>query len=114
MTHSAWWAGCDALAVYRLAILITRDSITGRLRERLRVAVMPDLTETPVTIGSGHGQRRRAWRGWLYEWMTCPWCVSAWAAAAVTAVTVEIPHVWQFPAFALALSAAAGFLSERT
>ncbi len=112
MTHSAWWLTCNALAVYRLAILVTRDTITTPLREWLRRRAWPDRTGV---LGPDAALAARAddWR-WVYSLATCAWCVSVWAALLVTLLTVEAPLVWQYPCFGLALSAAAGFLAERT
>jgi hypothetical protein len=117
MTHSAWWLTCDALAVYRLAKLITADTITEPLREKLRQAA---LRKDGRTIAADHEQgyaimdfAAKTKLAWLFELVTCPWCVSIYAATAVVALTKFIPGIWQYPAMGLALSAAAGFLAER-
>lgn len=86
MTHSGWWLTCDALAVFRLTILVTQDAIFAPIRDRLK--------------------------GSLHELITCAWCSSIWIAAAVTVLTKFAPGVWQYPMFGLALSAAAGFARE--
>lgn len=107
MTHSWWWLAVDAACVYRLAILITKDTITDRLRLWVgRHGWNPDLTQRPGRVAA-------CWR-WLFELITCPWCVGLWIAVGVVALTRFAPGVWQYPAMALALSAAAGFLAERT
>jgi hypothetical protein len=118
MTHSAWWAFCDALACYRLAILVTRDTITEPAREWLRRRAHPD---PPPEDFPGHERMLfdfqlhtiARWR-WLFDLVSCVWCVSIWAAAAIVALTKFTPGVWQYPAMGLALSAAAGFLTERS
>ncbi len=125
MTRSAWWLTCDALAVYRLAVLVTKDTITEPAREwlrrrcmqtfhlkhdgetagRLAQTVAANIEVGMMTAPSG------AWR-WLFELAGCPWCVSVWAAAPVVALTKFAPGVWQYPAMGLALTAAAGILSS--
>lgn len=92
LSHGFWFLMCDALAVYRLAILVTRDEITAALRGRL------------------HGEFRRLR---VAAFITCPWCVSIWLAAGVVALTRFYPSEWQYGAMFLALSGAAGFLAER-
>lgn len=51
-------------ATVRGTRLLTQDTIT----DPLRVAAM----------------RRSGHDGWLYLWITCPWCVGLWLAFAVT------------------------------
>lgn len=140
MTRSAWWLTCDALAVYRLTLLVVKDTITEPLREKLRARVEAkrEILRIPGTrvessasdgplIYKTDGATIEAIRprkiqfysqftelAWLFELVTCPWCVGVWAAGLVTMLTVEVPQVWQYPAFGLALAAAAGFLSERS
>lgn len=87
MTHSFWWLIVDALAVYRLAILITKDSITQPIRDAA-------------------GER-------MVLFLTCPWCVGIWIAGAIVVLTRFVPSAWQYAAFALALSGVTGFLAER-
>lgn len=84
------------LAVYRLAILITKDTITASLRGALSGA--KDTTIKRPTLA---------------EFITCPWCVSIWLAAGVVALTRLEPTVWQYAAMGLALSGVTGFLAER-
>jgi Protein of unknown function (DUF1360) len=87
LTHSLWWLVCDALAVYRLAQLVGSDTITQPIR---------DASSERMTL-----------------FLTCPWCVSIWIAAAVVALTALVPSAWQYAALALALSGVTGFLAER-
>jgi hypothetical protein len=101
VTRSVWWLLLDTLAVYRLAILVSRDKIMEPLRNWLQWRGW--------TPSASYGWNRRRtflapfWR-WMYELSICPWCVSVWAAALVTALTKLTPEVWQYPAFGLALS----------
>lgn len=90
--HLGWlWLLVDALAVYRLSRLVTQDTITERPRTWIT-----DRYETGV--------------GTLVQ---CAWCISVWIAAPVLAATVWIPAAWSWLAALLALSAVAGYLSER-
>jgi hypothetical protein len=85
VTHEWWWLVVDALATYRLTILVTRDAITEPLRR---------------------GRRAIFW--------ACTWCTSIWIAAVVVALTRFWPTEWQYPAMLLALSAVAGYMGERS
>ena len=87
LPHSFWWLTVNLLAVYRLTVLVGRDTITKRLRP----------------------ERHLSWT----LFMTCPWCTGAWFAAGAVALTRFWPGGWQYIALALALSGAAGFLAER-
>ena len=85
------WLVVDALAVYRLARLVARDTILRGLRRWV----------------AGR------YEGLAVEGMTCMWCLTVWFAAAVVALTYFVPWWWSWPASALALSAAAGFLAGK-
>lgn len=87
LTHSWWWLAVDGLAVYRLAVLIGKDMIAEPIRQRV-------------------GTR-------MLAFITCPWCIGLWFAAAAVILTRFWPQGWQYVAMALALSAVAGFLGER-
>jgi hypothetical protein len=99
---SYWWLTLDALAVYRLAVLVTKDEITARLRVWLG---------RPWAISSDTGKSRVRW--WAFSLVICPWCISIWIGGGVVALTYLTPGVWQYPAAALAFSGVAGFLAER-
>lgn len=109
MTHSFWWLLVDALATFRLTVLVTADAITDRWRDWIRRrgwtydAGRPEL---PIPVPTMLGARFRA----LHTLVTCPWCISIWLAAGVVIVTRLVPDVWQYAAMALALSAVAGRL----
>lgn len=104
MTHSAWWLTCDALAVYRLAILVTKDTITDPIRAWLG---------KPWSYGAAPGAYSGVrWRA--FQLTGCTWCVSIWLAAAVVALTKFAPGAWQYGAMFLALSGVAGYLGERS
>lgn len=111
MTRSAWWVFCDALAVYRLAVLVTRDAIMEPTRAWL-LATAKVRAQDRAT--SGLDGSKPGLYGRLWNLVTCAWCSSIWAAVLVVALTKLVPGVWQYPAMGLALSAVAGFLSERS
>jgi hypothetical protein len=88
---AAVWILVDALAVYRLSRLVTRDTILRPARRWLTAR----------------------YEGMLVELVGCMWCVSVWLAAAVVALTWWLPYWWSFPATGLAFSAVAGWLGDR-
>ena len=90
MTQSAVLLLLDALAVFRLTHLLTSDSITAPLRERIR----------------------KGGRLMLIEFSTCPWCVSPYIAGAVVALQRFAPTVCLYVSMVLAFSAVAGLLEE--
>ncbi len=88
----AAWLVLDALAVYRLTRLTQRDTITA---------------------GPRSWMHKRYKGGWLLELVTCPWCMSFWIGLGVALATYFAPFAWSWPAAALALSAVAGWLTDR-
>ena len=105
LSHSLWWLICDAIAVYRLAVLVSKDKITDRPRNVLRNI---GYTQQGLRAsGRGRGAAR-----WMFQLVTCPWCVSLWFAAGVVALTRYGPTGWQYAALALTASGIAGFLAE--
>jgi hypothetical protein len=88
------WLVVDALAVYRLTRLATRDSFPPS--ERLRATI------------------ERRWGGspWS-ELAVCPWCLSWWIGAVVVAARLTVPAWWSLLALTLTYSAAAGWLASR-
>lgn len=82
----------NALAVYRAAILVTRDKITKPFRDWLD----------------------RRYTGVIVEFIFCPWCVSIWAGAGATVLTVWCWGWWQWVCLGAACSATAGFLGEHS
>jgi hypothetical protein len=95
-----WWTTCG-LAVFRLVRLVTEDEIVAPFRRWVaRRAGMED--------GIPGGWTRAAY------FVTCPWCVGFWLAAAVLALVTLWPTGAAYIALVLAWSAAAGLLSERS
>lgn len=87
-----------ALAVHRLTRLVTEDEATRRLRERILRWANGDLY-------------REAHPAVAYL-LTCPWCVSVYAAAGWAALVAAAPAVAAPAGAALAWSSAAGLLSS--
>lgn len=88
------WLLVDALAVYRGARLLTRDSIPLFARPRDAIA----------SRWAGHA---------VADLVTCPWCVSVYLGAAAVTLRLVVPTWWSLVSLALAYSAVAGFLSSR-
>ena len=88
-----------ALAVARFTGLVTLDTITEPIRDRIIVA----LDDTP---GSGGA--------WLAKLVTCPWCASIW----ISAVAAPVAYNWGtspwllVPALALVFSFVSGATSN--
>jgi hypothetical protein len=109
VTRDWWFLVVDSLATYRLAVLVTRDTITEPLRQAIRRHGWTDAETYPTEIGTLPGRFAR----WLFALMGCMYCTSLWLAAAVVALTRFYPSEWQYVGMVLALSAVAGFLGER-
>ncbi len=96
----------NALATYRLARLVTEDTIMEPFRRRLYGHVA-----RPFTVAEQELQI--AARPRVAVFITCPWCVSIWIAAAVVALQALVPGQWSYAAAGLAFSAAAGLIADR-
>jgi hypothetical protein len=112
VTHAAWWLILDALAVYRLCHLIAIDKITAPIRDGLlnkakRVAF--DYATAHQNAPTPHDSNLY---GKVWELIVCPWCLSVWVAPVIVALTRFCPGVWQYPAYALALTALTGIATE--
>lgn len=116
----------DAVAVYRLTKLITDDSLTQPLRDRIIEAGY---------IGEGRGERAKAsaqqrwgtddwqegdWQRVVEEdalppkvavLVTCRWCAGMWVSLGVVATRRLFPRAWPPLAEALAFSAGAALLA---
>ncbi len=109
----------NALAVARLAILITRDSFPfGVLRERVRDwgnGRTAWMTKPSLQRSARERQRMTAYDGQhpVAYLVGCPWCVSMWLAPAV-AVLAATGTWWLWISIPLAFSAVAGVLATIT
>ena len=92
VNHSTWLLVLDALATFRLTRLLSKDDITFWLRE--------DFDVLGFIIRPG-------------VLFSCEWCTSVWVGAAVVGLTA-LWSAWVYVAAALAFSAIAGLISERT
>lgn len=84
-----------ALAITRVTVFVTKDSMTKPFRRWL------DKQLSPLGI-------------WLHDLLTCPWCLSVWVAAAAVALVVTFGWLapWLlYPALILAFSQVAGMLA---
>jgi len=84
----------DALATYRLTRLVVEDEITAPIRNR--VWERHDPADSKI--------------GYL---LTCPWCVSIWAGAAVVTARHIAPATWEPVARMLTASAVSGMIASR-
>lgn len=87
------WLVVDAVAVYRITRLITRDSL-------------------PLIARPREAAERRWGDRALGELVVCPWCVSWWVGLAVIAGRLFLPLWWTPVALAFAYSAIAGLIAE--
>lgn len=87
------WLAVDGLACYRLTRLITADVILDRPRSWL--------------------YRNYVEHASVQYLLGCAWCVSIWVALPVLALTAYAAWFWVWLAWPLAISAVAGYLSER-
>lgn len=115
MTHT-YWLIINALAVYRLSILVSKDKVTKPMRERIwglgRYRKKVFATSSEMINYLTEGTRARAART-LYELVICPWCLSVWFGMAVVALTALAPALWQYPAAALAISGVTVAITRR-
>lgn len=87
-----------ALATYRLTKLAIDDEILREPRE----LILERLNN------SDHPLADKA-----YYFLTCPWCVSIWAAGGILLLAKVLPNVGALLNTVLAASAVSGILSER-
>ena len=88
----------DALAAYRLTRLITEDTITEPLRERVYAAHGdPSDPSNQLTLS---------------YLVSCPHCTGIYAAAFTTAARLLFPRAWTPVATALAIAAAISIYAE--
>jgi hypothetical protein len=109
MTHSVVLLLLDALTVFRLTRLVTADTITAPIRDRLTGETFSDLT---VRDADGYRLPSVA-HPKMAEFITCPWCTSPDLAVIVVALQSTIPSLWIYPAAVLAFSGVAGLLAEK-
>ena len=105
----------DVLAAYRITRLVTDDTITEPVRDRLLEHVYRNdywKDMAPPIQGWSEMARADEEPPRLAELLTCRWCAGFWVAAAVTAARRTAPDVWTPIADVFATGALVGFLSE--
>lgn len=108
----------DSLAAYRLSRLVTADTITAPVRDRLIAAAYR-------RAGKGENDETGApvvdWRDYavvdesapkLATLLTCRFCASVWIGFGVVIARRRFPRAWSPIAEALALSAVAALLVQ--
>jgi hypothetical protein len=105
----------DALSVYRLTRLATRDELTRPLREKYLepLLALDTVRDVPGELLPDDPTPRGVVIARLAYLATCPWCLSVWLAAAVTVARRTLPDRWAPVADLLAAAALAGLLLDR-
>lgn len=88
----------DALATYRLTRLVYQDEITAPMRAK----AFEQIKKLPTPLADK-----------LAYLLTCPWCVSIYAAAVLIVLRKTHPELAALLTAVLASSAVAGAISER-
>lgn len=94
----------DALAVYRLTRLVTRDTITEEIRETIK-------QELQTTAEAGIAPEKSIQK--IVYFLECDWCMSVWVASAAYCMKKYIPETWSTISYVLAASAVAGALANQ-
>lgn len=98
------------LATHRVTRLIVKDHVTEPVRTRLQVGAERRWATRHPTLARVTPQDR--WGSPLAFWLSCPWCVGLWVAAAVTGATWPIARFPVPVLVALAASTATGLIAE--
>lgn len=93
MTYTPTDAVIDALATYRATKLVIDDEITADLRDK----AYKEIKRLPKKTADK-----------LQYLLTCPWCVSIWAAAFLVALRLIAPNLATYLNTLLAASAVTG------
>jgi hypothetical protein len=76
-----------AFAAFRLTRMVTDDSLTHAFRGRLYRWAWNDAEPVEVTDENGAAvmvpSSRGPVRSYVYELLTCPWCLGVWVSALV-------------------------------
>jgi hypothetical protein len=108
VTHSAVLLTLDALTVARLTRLVTVDTVTAPVREKLAGR------KAAQTMNVGGERVLVAKRPRLVAFITCPWCVSPYVASGVILLQALAPAACLLITAVLASSMVAGLLAERS
>jgi hypothetical protein len=83
----------NSLAAFRITRLVTQDTITGKIRERL---IEKFGEESPLS-----------------ELIQCNWCTGVWVAGGVTVASRLFPKTWEKTATMLAYAAITGIIADK-
>jgi len=118
MTHSFLLFVIYALAVHRLTILGTEDTITEPIRDWLKGKSFGELVErdniTGNVISRTPSPKPKSLWSWLWKLTTCPWCLSMYMAAGVVTLAYFQGSWFKYVALVLAFSSIAALISEKT
>lgn len=101
--HTVALVAVLGVAAYRLTRLITKDTVSDRLRMVVSRWAFDDDRE--VWKGGPH-------RKWFALWITCPFCVGVWATVGLYAWWDHV-HDGRFVVVILAAAGAQAYLSSR-
>lgn len=110
----------NGLAAYRVTRLVTRDTITRRLREHALALIYAGaeqvrdgdgrLIEFGSLVDRVEWERDDAPK--LAVLLLCPWCVGVWVGFGVMVLRRVMPRVWSPIAEGLALGALAALVEK--
>lgn len=97
-------------AAYRATRIFTKDSITDTFRERMYDwAWRDDGTSAPVA--------RSSWRAYLYEGLSCAFCLGVWCSFVLVSIWQGLPwnawHDGRWLLYALAVAGVQAFIASR-
>lgn len=87
------WVLLNVLTVYRLARIVTVDTISQPWRRWLT---------------------RRYAAGWMLDLLMCPYCLAVWFSAAAGVLTWQVPTVWFWVALTGGIAGGADLLLNKT
>lgn len=107
----------DFLAVFRLARLVTTDTLTEGLRDKIVEAAYITDGRGEVKAGTADSWSRDVVADdphppKLAVLITCPWCSSVYLAFGVVILRRVVPRLWAPISEALAMSAVAGLVAS--
>lgn len=102
-------------AAARLTRLVTRDTITEPLRDKILLNPAQRRAQAAgAAIPAPTNPRSARARAWLHTLVTCDWCTGMWVAALVGTASHVAGHrtVFTVPATILTTAHAVGWLAE--
>lgn len=96
-------------ATYRATRLVTGDTLTDDLRGRV-------FAWAWTADDLGALTPRAGWKAWLYELVSCPFCIGVWFALGATVIVRDWPwsnwHGGRWLLFALAVAGVQALLAR--